>query len=115
MKGSVFVSLLGGAVYAAVSRDFRSVLRLRFYLRVYGFISIERAFQIQGFYSFIFRLRLYLVSLLGGAVYAAVSRDFRSVLHLRFYRRVYGFISIERAFQIQGFYSFIFRLRLYLK
>ena len=29
--------------------------------------------------------------------------------------RVYGFMSIERAFQIQRFYSFIFRLRLYLK
>ncbi len=35
------------------------------------------------------RVKLF-VSLLGGAVYAAVSRDFRSVLHLRFYQRVYG-------------------------
>ena len=57
VKGSVFVSLLGGAAYAAVSRDFRSVLHLRFYQIVYGFMSTERAFQIQGFYSFIFRLR----------------------------------------------------------
>ena len=30
------------------------------------------------------------VSLLGGAAYAAVSRDFQSVPHLRFYQRVYG-------------------------
>ena len=29
-------------------------------------------------------------ALLGGAPYAAVSGDFRSVLHLRFYQRVYG-------------------------
>ena len=50
-------------------------------------------------------------SLLGGAAYAAVSRDFRGVRHLRFYQRVYGFISIERAFQIQGFYSFLFQVR----
>ena len=60
------------------------------------------------------RVKLF-VSLLGGAAYAAVSRYFRSFLHLRFYQRVYGFLSIERAFQIQGFYSFIFRLRLYFK
>ena len=60
------------------------------------------------------RVKLF-VSLLGGAAYAAVSREFRSVLHLRFYQGVYGFMSIERAFQIQGFYSFIFWLRLYFK
>ena len=39
------------------------------------------------------------LSLLGGAALAAISRDFRSVLHLRLYRLVYWFIhsmSIER-------------------
>ena len=35
------------------------------------------------------RVKLF-VSLLGGAAYAAVSRDFRSVLHLRFCQRIYG-------------------------
>ena len=35
-RGSFFLSLLGGAAYAAVSRDFWSVLHLRFYQRVYG-------------------------------------------------------------------------------
>ena len=35
------------------------------------------------------RVKLF-VSLLGGAAHAAVSRDFRSVLHLRCYQRVYG-------------------------
>ena len=34
--GELFLSLLGGAAYAAVSRDFRSVLHLRFYQRVHG-------------------------------------------------------------------------------
>ena len=34
--------------------------------------------------------RKFFLSLLGSAAYAAVSRDFRSVLHLRFYQRVYG-------------------------
>ena len=49
--------------------------------------------------------RLLFVSLLGGAAYAAVSRDFRSVLHLRFNQRVINcFMSIEHAFQIQGFF-----------
>ena len=46
--------------------------------------------------------------LLGGAAYAAISRDFRSVLHLRFYRLVYWFIhfmSIERrAFSVTRVY-----------
>ena len=32
----------------------------------------------------------FFVSLLGSAAYAAVSCDFRSALHLRFYQRVYG-------------------------
>ena len=40
VKGSVFVSLLGGAAYAAVSCDSRSVLHLRFYQRVYGFMVL---------------------------------------------------------------------------
>ena len=35
-RGKLFLSLLGGAAYAAVSRDFWSVLHLRFYQRVYG-------------------------------------------------------------------------------
>ena len=35
------------------------------------------------------RVKLF-VSLLGGAACAAVSRDFRSFLHIRFYQRVYG-------------------------
>ena len=35
------------------------------------------------------RVKLF-VSLLGGAANAAFSRDFRNVLHLRFYQRVYG-------------------------
>ena len=43
------------------------------------------------------------VSLLGGAAYAAVSRDFRSVLHLRFYQRVL-WLSIEHAFKFKGLY-----------
>ena len=55
------------------------------------------------------RVKLF-VSLLGGAAYAAVSRDFRSVLHLRFYH--WFMVVIRACFQIQGF---IFRLRLYFK
>ena len=34
-------------------------------------------------------------------------RDFQSVLRLRFYQRVCGFMSIERGFQFQGFYSLL--------
>ena len=52
VKGSVFVSLLGGAAYAAVSRDFRSVLHLRFYQRVYGFMilcQLSVLFKFKGF------------------------------------------------------------------
>ena len=60
------------------------------------------------------------VSLLGGAAYAAVSRDFRSVLHLRFYQRVYGCQSsvpsnsrvyISTSFIFQVSYSFFPDLR----
>ena len=54
------------------------------------------------------RVKLF-VSLLGGAAYAAVSRDFRSVLHVS----IREFMVVNRAcFQTQGF---IFRLRLYFK
>ena len=35
-------------------------------------------------------------------MYAAVSRDFRSVLHLRFYQSLW--LSIERAFEFKGLY-----------
>ena len=53
VKGSVFfVSLLGGATYAAVSRDFRSVLHLRFYQRVCGFMVLCQSsllFKFKGF------------------------------------------------------------------
>ena len=40
-RGKLFVSLLGGATYAAVSRDFRNVLHLRFCQRVY----VDRDFK----------------------------------------------------------------------
>ena len=49
------------------------------------------------------RVKLF-VLLLGGAAYSAVSRDFRSVLHLRFYQRVYAWLSIEHAFKFKGLY-----------
>ena len=56
VKGSVFVSLLAGAAYAAVSRDFRSVLHLRFYQRVYGFMVLCQSSVLFKFNGFI---RLY--------------------------------------------------------
>ena len=53
VKGSVVVSLLGGAAYyAAVSRDFRSILHLRFYQSVYGFMVVCQSsvlFKFKGF------------------------------------------------------------------
>ena len=52
VKDSVFVSLLGGAAYAAVSRDFRRVVHLRFYQRVYGFMVLCQSsvlFKLNGF------------------------------------------------------------------
>ena len=61
------------------------------------------------------RVKLF-VSLLGGAAYAAVSRDFRSVIHLRLYQRVYGCQSsvlsnsrvyISTSFRFQVSYSYI--------
>ena len=45
-----FVSLLGGAAYAAVSRDFRSVLHIRFYISESLSLSIERAFKFKALY-----------------------------------------------------------------
>ena len=52
------------------------------------------------------------VSLLGGAAYAAVSRDFRSVLHLRFYQRVYGCqSSVLSNSRVYISTSFIFQVR----
>ena len=51
------------------------------------------------------------VSLLGGAAYAAVSRGFRSVLHLRFYKRVYGCqSSVLSNSMVYISTSFIFRV-----
>ena len=41
-------------------------------------------------------------SMLDGAAYAAVSRDFRSVLHLRSIREF--MVCVDRAFIFQGFY-----------
>ena len=61
------------------------------------------------------RVKLF-VSLLGGAAYAAFSRDFRSLLYLRFYQRVYGCQSsvlsnsrvyISTSFIFQENYSYI--------
>ena len=53
MKGSNFVTLLGGAAYAAVSHDFRSVLHLRFYQRVYGFMVLCQSSMLFKFKGFI--------------------------------------------------------------
>ena len=50
VKGSgFFVSQLGGAEYAAVSRDFRSVLHTLF-LSESLWLSIERVFKFKGLY-----------------------------------------------------------------